>query len=251
MRAAYREAADIWRELGDRGELANALYNYSFGFTVPDAPPTEGPLPETDPTGEGRAALYEALAIYRELGDERGEANVLWGIGNMGYFAGGDVTGAEEFALALEKFVRVGDRTMEAWSRHQLGSAYIRLGRLDEARELILDALRFFHRASDTTGLTLVLDDLSSLAVAAGDNERAGRLWGAARSLTSATGASLAAFVDEAVEYDARPNVRRVLGKDELTRLANEGAGMPLDDLIAYALEEPATRPAEPEPPGD
>ena len=239
MREAYREAADIWRELGDRGELANALYNYSFGYTVPDTPPT-GDLPDTDPTGEGRAALREALAIYRDLGDERGEANVLWGIGNMSYFAGGEATGAEEFALALEKFVRVGDRTMEAWSRHQLGSSYIRLGRLDEARELILDALRFFHRASDTTGLTLVLDDLSSLAVAAGDNERAARLWGAARSLTSATGASLAAFVDEAIEYDARPNVRRVLGKDELTRLGNEGAAMALDDLIAYALEEPA-----------
>jgi len=81
--------------------------------------------------------------------------------------------------------------------------------------------------------------------------------------------ASLAAFVDEAVEYDARPNVRRMLGKEELTRLGNEGAAMALDDLIAYALESPTAvsaeaagraqaagpaapaGPAEPEPPGD
>src|SRR4029079_9247449 len=101
---------------------------------------------------------------------------------------------------------------------------------------------------SDTTGLTLVLDDLSSLAVAAGDYERAGKLWGAARSLTSATGANLAAFIDESIEYDARPNVRRVLGKEDLTRFGNEGAAMPLDALMAYALEQSAGPAAELEP---
>ncbi|HEX5241126.1 MAG TPA: adenylate/guanylate cyclase domain-containing protein [Candidatus Limnocylindrales bacterium] len=238
MREAYAEAVEVWRRVDDPAELANALYNYSFGFTVPEGvDPSTGTV-QSDPTGEGRVALDEALALYRGLGEERGEANVLWGIGNMQYFAGTEQTGAEEFALALEKFARVGDRTMEAWSRHQLGSSYIRVGRLDEARRLIQDALRFFHAASDTTGLTLVLDDLSSLAVAAGDPERAARLWGAARNLTSTTGAGLAGFVDEAVEYDARPNVRRALEKDELTRLGDEGAAMALDELIAYALED-------------
>ncbi|HEY2917321.1 MAG TPA: adenylate/guanylate cyclase domain-containing protein [Candidatus Limnocylindrales bacterium] len=236
MREAYREAVELWRGADEPGELANALYNYSFAFTVPDELPESGAIPETDPSGEGRAALDEALAIYRGLGDERGEANVLWGIGNMRYFSRTGDTGAEAFALALEKFIRVGDRTMEAWSRHQLGAAYIRLDRLDEARELIQDALRFFYQASDTAGLTLVLDDLSAVAVAAGDNDRAARLWGAARSLTSSTGANLAGFVDAAVEYDSRPNIRRAIGRDELARLGAEGAAMSLDELMAYAL---------------
>jgi tetratricopeptide (TPR) repeat protein len=128
---------------------------------------------------------------------------------------------------------------MEAWSLHQLGSAYLRLGHLPEAREQLLEALRLFKRASDTTGLTLAFDDLSSLAVAEGDLERAARLWGAARNLTNATGAGLAAFVDEAVEYDARPNIRRDLSPEELTRLGNEGAAMPLDEMVEYALNPP------------
>jgi non-specific serine/threonine protein kinase len=243
MRTAYAEAVELWRALGDRGELANALYNYSFAFTVPEAVPEAGTVVrDTDPTGEGRAALEEALAIFREIGDERGEGNVLWGLGNMRYFAftqGDPDTGLEEFKLALEKFRRVGDRTMEAWSLHQLGSAYLRLGHLPEAREQLLEALRLFKRASDTTGLTLAFDDLSSLAVAEGDLERAARLWGAARNLTNATGAGLAAFVDEAVEYDARPNIRRDLSPEELTRLGNEGAAMPLDEMVEYALNPP------------
>jgi len=245
MKVAYAESVEIWRGLGEQAELANALYNYSFAFTVPEERPSEGaPAPPTDPTGEGRAALQEALAIYREIGDDRGEGNVLWGLGNMRYFNYAwdkADTGAEEFKLALEKFRRVGDRTMEAWSLHQLGSAYIRMERLGEAHRLLLEALRLFQRASDTAGLTLAFDDLSSLAVAEGDNERAARLWGAARSLTSATGVNLAAYVDEAVEYDARPNIRRALSPEALTALASEGAAMPLDDMIAYALSAPAT----------
>jgi predicted ATPase/class 3 adenylate cyclase len=242
MRTAYAEAVELWRALGDRGELANALYNYSFGFTVPDTLPESGLIPPADPTGAGRAALDEALAIYRDLGDARGEANVLWGLGNLQYFSytGPDSdTGATEFAEALVKFRAVGDRTMEAWSLHQLGSAYIRLGRLAEARDLLVEALQLFQRASDAAGLTLAFDDLSSLAVAQGDHVRAARLWGAARSLTSATGANLAQVVDEAVEYDARPNIRRAMDRDELTRIAGEGAAMPLDEIVAYALDAP------------
>ena len=240
MKVAYAETVEIWRALEDKGELANALYNYSFSFTVPaERAPDRGEIPETDPGGEGRRALEEALAIYREIGDERGEANVLWGLGNMRYFSfaiAPEDTGLEEFQLALEKFRRVGDRTMEAWSLHQLGSAYLRLGQLDESQALLLDALRLFKKASDTTGLTLAFDDLSSLAVAQGDLERAAKLWGAARNLTNTTGAGLAAFVDDAIEYDARPNVRRELAPEQLTEIGSVGAAMPLDDMIEYAL---------------
>src|SRR5207247_763961 len=115
MRPAYQEAVAIWRSMNDPAELANALYNYSFTFSVPDQA-NAGITFNNDPSGEGRAALEEALELYRRLGDERGEANVLWGMGNMRYFQDSADAGAAEFALALEKFRHVGDRTMEAWS---------------------------------------------------------------------------------------------------------------------------------------
>jgi predicted ATPase/class 3 adenylate cyclase len=243
MRAAYAEAVELWRGADNPAELANALYNYSFAFTVPELPSPEA-LRNTDPTGEGAAALQEALAIYRAIGDEHGEANVLWGIGNLRYFAGTENTGAEEFQLALDKFRRVGDRTMEAWSHHQLGSAFLRLERLAEAREHIVASLQHFYQASDTAGLTLVFDDLSSLALADKDPDRAARLWGAARALTSTTGVNLAAFIDETIEYDARPNIRRAMAPERLEALGREGAAMALDDIVAYALEAPVSEPA-------
>ena len=238
MRPAYEEAVAIWRSMNDPAELANALYNYSFSFTVPETVSAAVDL-DTDPDGQGRAALEEALELYRRLGDERGEANVLWGMGNMLYFQNNADAGATQFAQALEKFRRVGDRTMEAWSLHQLGGALLRKGQREESRPYLRHALRHFHEASDTAGITLVLDDLSSQALADDDPIRAARLWGAARSLTAATGAGLASFVDGWIEQQVRPNVRNSVPPDELERGAREGAEMKLDDLVAYALDTP------------
>ncbi|MEZ0240801.1 MAG: adenylate/guanylate cyclase domain-containing protein [Chloroflexota bacterium] len=240
MRPAYQEAVAIWRSMNDPAELANALYNYSFVFSVPEQTDA-GPNVDTDPTGEGLATLEEALELYRQLGDERGEANVLWGMGNRLYFKDSVDAGAHDFALALEKFRHVGDRTMEAWSLHQLGGALLRRGRPEESRPHLRHALRHFYEASDTAGITLVLDDLSAQALADDDPARAARLRGAARSLTSSTGATLASFVDDWIEQYVRPNVRTAVPPEELERLAREGAEMKLDDLIAYALETPVS----------
>ena len=243
MRGAYQEAVQIWRTLGDKRELANALYNYSFAFSVPDTP--QATVGVTDPNGVGAAALQEALDLYRDLGDERGIANVRWGIGNSKYFGyspffgGSNDAGIEDFRAALEGFRSVGDRTMEAWSLHMLGGALLRAGRNEESGEYLRHSLRHFYDAGDAAGIAMVIDDLSSQALADEDPKRAARLWGAARTLTRATGANLVAFVDGWIEQQVRPNVRSSLEPGELERGAEEGAAMPLDDAVAFALDVP------------
>ncbi|HKB27704.1 MAG TPA: hypothetical protein VKC59_01660, partial [Candidatus Limnocylindrales bacterium] len=237
LKIAYGEAVTIWRSLANPSELANALYNLSFAYSVSD--PTAPDQTDPDPDGKGLAHLEEALGLYRTLGDERGEANVLWGLGNRRYFSGDVAPGAEQFELALEKFRKVGDRTMEAWSLHMLGVALVRVQRLDEGRAYLEQAIGNFYRASDTAGVTLALDDMSAHAAADGDLERAARLWGAARSLTSTTGATLATVVDTAVYGQGRSAIRSGLDPDDLDRLAREGAAMTLDEAVAYALRIP------------
>jgi len=235
MKAAYREAVDVWRAIGDRAEIANALYNYSFGFTVnPD--PRESPG-LADPDREGIRALNEALALYRELEDLRGQANVLWGIGNREYFQREGDGGEARFREALGLFRRVGDVTMEAWSLHMLGSTLLRGNRPDESRPLLRDALGRFHAASDAAGIALVLDDLASQAVVDGEIPRAARIRGAARRLTVATGAQLAGLVDEQIEARARPHVSGHLSPEDLARYQAEGAAMTLDQAVAFALD--------------
>ena len=235
MKDAYAEAVGIWRELGDSRELANALYNYSFSFTVPEEPGAT--IGRTDPAGTGKAALQEALRLFEELGDVRGVANVRWGMGNMKYFNDRDDSGLADFSAALEGFREAGDRTMEAWSQHMVGGALLREGRRDEARPLLRHALRHFYEAGDASGMALVLDDLSSQALSDDDPVRAARLWGAARTLATATGANLADFTDGWIEQQVRPNVRVALDPAELERGAREGAALPLDEAVAYALD--------------
>ncbi|MCI0581496.1 MAG: adenylate/guanylate cyclase domain-containing protein [Chloroflexi bacterium] len=238
MAAAYREAVDIWREIGDKSEIANALYNYSFAFAVSQDPGQDPRL--ADPDGEGARAQAEALQLYRELGDLRGQANALWGIGNREYFRVEGDGGEVQFREALELFRDAGDVTMEAWSLHMLGSALLRRpDRVDESREYLRQALMRFHAASDAAGISMLLDDLSSLATADRDLPRAARLRGAARHLAAMTGAGLAGFVTDQYELIVRPVVTKVMSPDELERYGAEGAALGLDEAVAYALDVP------------
>lgn len=243
MKSAYEEALGLWRTVGDKAEIANALYNYSFAFTVsPD--PSVDPR-SVDPDRIGARSQEEALALYQELGDLRGQANVLWAMGNSRYFAGEAAESESLFRDALERFRDVGDVTMEAWSLHMLGTALLRLEKTDESRTNLRHALRHFHEASDAAGMAMVFDDLGSQAVADGDLAKAARLRGAARRLTTATGATLAGYVTEELESLERPNVVGKLDPEALARLGAEGAAMSLDDAVAYAL---GAEPGQPMP---
>ena len=136
-------------------------------------------------------------------------------------------------------FRRLGDRTMEAWSLHMLGTALIRLGPLDEARET--DRRRRCASSTafgDVAGITLVPRRLRRRSRSPTTTcPRAARLWGAARALSAAGGVGLADFVDPQFEFYGRPNARFVLDAERARALADEGRAMTLDESVAYALE--------------
>jgi predicted ATPase/class 3 adenylate cyclase len=233
LKRGYDEALEIWQRIGDKKEIANALYNHSFEYAV------TLDTSAADPHGLGLGEQEEALRIYREIGDQHGEANVLWGLGNYLYFRHGAEGGIPKFEESLVIFRRIGDRTMEAWALHMLGSSRVRIGEVDEAEREINDALRLFHASGDVAGITLAIDDLASVAVARDDLPRAARLWGAARALSSAGAIRLADLVDANFEVNARPHLKNVMDPDELERYAREGRLMSVDETVAYALDMP------------
>ena len=192
---------------------------------------------ERDPGRVGFKQMHRAYDLAAEAGDDRGRANALWGIGNWLYFHNADDLGVEQFNEALGIFGRLGDRTMEAWSYHMLGTSLVRRQPLDEARRDMEAAMRLFHAFGDVAGITLVLDDFASLAIATGDLPRAARLWGAARALSAAGGVGLADFVDSQFEFYGRPSARFAIDPADLERYAAEGRAMTLDESVSYALE--------------
>ena len=127
MGVCYAEALELWRAIGDEAEIANALLQRVV-------PVRRRPRPlgvadrDADPRWHGRRLPREARDIFHRIGDQRGEANALWGLGNYRYFRRRPGHGIDEFRQALEIFREVGDRTMEAWSLHMLGTALLRTG---------------------------------------------------------------------------------------------------------------------------
>jgi tetratricopeptide (TPR) repeat protein len=243
MTGHYEEALSIWQGLGDEAELANAYYNASFNYAVPQV--TEAGL-DSDPEHLGLRYLELARDTYNRVGDLRGEANAVWGIGNYHYFRAVPGNGVDEFRQALTMFREVNDLTMEAWALHMLGTALLRSGEIDEARDKVEHAMRHFYAAGDASGLTLTLDDLSAVAVADGDLPRAARLRGAARNLTTETGAQLAGFVEDTFEAGVRPGVRSHMSSDDLARYGAEGAAWTIDEAVAYALGDAVTTDPDP-----
>ena len=235
MAVCYQEALELWLAIGDEREIANAYYNAAFQYAVTE----DGRVDDAtaDPEGTGLQYLQAARDIYHRIGDRRGEANSLWGLGNYLYFRRAKGFGIEENRQALEIFREVGDRTMEGWALHMLGTGLLRSGNTAEAKDSIEHAIRHFYAAGDAAGLTLTLDDLSAVAVVEGDMPRAARLRGAARNLTTETGAGLAGFVEDTFEAGVRPGVRSHMSEADLARYGAEGAAMTLDQAIAYALD--------------
>jgi predicted ATPase len=232
----YRRALEIWRRLGDKREIANALYNDAYADILPFMGLAGAELPKVT-TETGTAKLQEALALYREVGDKAGEGNVLWGLGSYHYFAraGGEAERWYLESLALHR--ESGQRTMEAWSLHML--ALVTMAGEDASRSLAYaqHALRHFRDGGDVAGITLVLDDLASIAVTQGDAHRAVRLHGGARHLQQTTGTNLAGYVEETYKQYSAPSPRDAVTPEEYERYAAEGAAMSLDDLVAYAME--------------
>ena len=181
--------------------------------------------------------MEEALAIYRELGDAIGEANLLWGLGGYLLFVGEFAAAEERMRQSLESHRSSGQPTMEAWTLHMLGIAMLMQGRTAEAGVPAAEALRHFDAAGDVSGITMALDALAVVAAGDGERPRAGRLWGVARSLQESSGTGLADW-DATLYADMAIGVRNVLSDEELHQSAAEGAALSIGEAVAYALRE-------------
>lgn len=232
----YNEALEAWRLVGDRKEIANAIYNYSLTDLVPVLRGKE--LLDGQMAASSTAACQEALAIFRELGDRVGEGNIKWALGGFALFDGKFMQAHEWFEGARTIFVEVGHRTMEAWALYMSQLSLVELGDVDAAVRSARQALLLFHDAGDLSGVAMSLRGLSALAVMQHDNDRAGRLNGATRKLLVSTGAELAGQLERTFAgYDPEAH----LGSQELEGLGREGSTMSLDQVVSYALGTDAT----------
>ncbi len=235
-RAWYELEIAARRELGDRRGLAEALYGISFTWSI------SGLATITKSTA-ARRYIEEALAVYREVGDEVGTGRCEWALGNVLYGMG-DIQAAREHSLsALAIFQAAHDEFMVGWATYtlalaDLGEDFLGVappGALGHARMHLTRALEIFHAARDITGYTLVLDGFALLADRSGDPPLAARLSGAVHRLELETGTGLNLWNREVLGFNPA-----LIAEDPAYR-ADWEAGLALDAeaAVALALEEP------------
>jgi predicted ATPase/class 3 adenylate cyclase len=226
----YGEALNIARTLNDRPLLAQALYNAGFPLTIARSNPRLA-----------SAIFDEALALFRELGDEAGSARTLWGAA-IAKTLGDPPDLDAAIAMLLEArdvLERLGDAPGLGWAHYVLGWDYTSIGRYVEARQSLLASLDIFSDLRDRSGAVLLLDQFAVLAIAEGDPDRAARLSGVRSELEAVSGigllgtrVSIAPELDEAVANlpQTHPDAfaaGRAMELDEALALAREPAAPP------------------------
>jgi tetratricopeptide (TPR) repeat protein len=219
----YEESLACFRALGDPSDIARTLYDLSFVFGVPmtDIP-------------RARALLEESLRLYERLKDVPMIARVQWALA-FGHYGEREFDAARRLVdSSLEILRGTDDRFSLAWALHLSGLIRSRVGDPNGAGADYLQALELFAEARDVSGIAMVLDDLSALAVLVGDDLRGARLAGAASALVATTGTDLATISSMIEGRDRVPP-----GASDQSALAAawaEGRALSLEDAVAYAM---------------
>jgi len=225
---------------------------------------------------QARALLEEALAIYRDLEDERSVARMLSNLGGVAV-AEGDLAGAEAlFEETLPLFRRMedgralmvtlsnlaaianlggsheraralgeealsiarseGDQDQTSISLHNLGRAALNEGMLDEAGVRLRESLELSAALGYKEVIAYCLEGIGELAALAGSERSAARLLGAGIALLATLGIPIGPEERDGYER-AVAGLRSELGEVSFARLEAEGRELSLEQAVAEALD--------------
>lgn len=127
-RPHFEQAAQIYREAGERWALARALGEWSSTYWYrADAASSD--------YERAKALATEALAIQRDLGDAFGMATTLLHLGTIASYAGDDDEDARCTAESLSLFQKVGNRYGMSHALNNIGVREMMRGDYDSSRQ--------------------------------------------------------------------------------------------------------------------
>jgi DNA-binding SARP family transcriptional activator len=235
-RELQTEALAEFEALGDRPGIAGARNALGFAAWL------EGDFATTE------AECTQALAAFTELSDAEGAADAELNLGVAAMYQGEHEAAAAALARSRELAEQVGFREGVAWALHERGLLAVRRG-WPGAAALLHQALDIHRDLGDRWRVASVLGDLAAAALAGQppDAARAARLLGAAQHIREVIGTAIAPC-ERADHARTEASARAALGEAAFDRLAQAGAGEPLDDVLARApsLRDDASAPAVP-----
>ena len=109
----------------------------------------------------------------------------------------------------------------------------------ERAIALLKESLGHYQTLRAAWGICIILDMMAVIAAECGQSERAARLFGAEQALRDTIG-STKNIAWRAEHERSLASVRSVLGEEAFAALWAEGHVMTREQVIAYALEDPA-----------
>jgi predicted ATPase/class 3 adenylate cyclase len=223
----YRETVRIHRILGDPKELANALYNVSLATVF------------VQDESASSAALDEAEALYRELGDVGGLGDVEWGRGNFVAYVDEDFVGAiAHMKKSIEYYEQAGNEFGMGWGLFEVGHLSRQVGDYEQSWRYVSRGLELFSDHHDVSGVVLLLAACAGLALLLGDRDRAYRLAGAFHGLRISSGTEIVLNELNRIEALDFETMEALTGEAAIPY--REGRAMSLENAVAYALTGPA-----------
>ena len=220
----------IWRELGDKAGIVQALNILGAIFKEQEDAPA------------ALAYFEESLALAREANDRRAIARALNNLGALA-FDRGDYGAARLFyleSLALKK--EIGARSQIAITTFNLAEVLLEQADHEGAWSRYEDSLLVFRELGDQVMLGACFDGFSALAAAHGQPERALRLAGAAESQRKEVG-SIVHPAGRTKQGSRLALSRQLLGPAAAAIAFKDGSEMALDDAVAEALAVDVSQP--------
>jgi tetratricopeptide (TPR) repeat protein len=221
----YRESVDIYREVGDKRSLADALYNMAF------IPMIKG---ETQPA---QALFDESFAAAKEAGDRllMAHAQSMSAYNDM---VAGRFDGVVDRQKEVVSTIReLGRRFELADNLTALAEGLFVNGDYASARSALRESTELFREANNPTGLAMNLRAFASVESAEGRFERSARLLAAHEAARDEVGGGAPPELIN-IFGDPREASRTALGPEEFETATQEGRAMGLEKAVAYALEE-------------
>jgi predicted ATPase/DNA-binding XRE family transcriptional regulator len=188
-----------------------------------------------DATGDYPRALAEygaALDLFRELGDRTYISYMTHNSGLIAYFQG-DYKRAR--TLFTESLTMVDDENSRALTLGNLSLVALAEGRLDQALALQRDAFANWRRVTNLPWLARGLEHFALIAIATGDPAHGARLFGAAAAERVRIGGSQPDN-DRAINERYIAQAQAALGAAAYAGHWAEGEALSLPDAIALAL---------------
>jgi tetratricopeptide (TPR) repeat protein len=177
--------------------------------------------------------LQQSLALYQDLDDAHGIALAYHDLGEAAHLQGDDARAAELYATSLARFQVLGAKVMIAWSLHNQGYLKQRAGEAAQAIAQFQESLQIFRDLGVRDGIAACLLGIAGVT---SDSVRATRLLGASEAVRESIGGVFVPLYVAA--YDRTVSEIEALA---FKPARAEGRAMPLEQAIAYGLEDETT----------